>query len=422
MSAEKNRLGAGCLVIFGLPFLLAGLGVLGHGVRSWVLYAQSGSWQWVPAMVLSGKFVDHSDSDGSTYSVDATYQYDFGGKTYTGHRVGLTGGSTSDYAMHRRHFQELDEARRTKTPVTALVNPRNPADAVLYRERDMWMWIMVPFGLSFAGAGCLVIGLGVRAALRQRKLADIAAHDANRLWDARKDWASGSVRASSVKDMLIYWGWGLGLSVFMSMFVFAVVAASAPLFAKAIVGLFCLIAAFMVVRAVALTLRQIVHGTPVLYLSEVPIVPGRSVIGAVRTHSPLRAEKWQVRLQCFVPQTDSDSSSEKRAVVGRLTQQLDEATGGHKAWRTSDWRGTCACSLDLPPAGDAKMDSEGRAMLPVSIEVPARAPGTSLEPGSAVTWVLAVKAKSFPVSFSAAFELPVFYADEGEIKKGAQPS
>ena len=63
------------------------------------------------------------------------------------------------------------------------------------------------------------------------------------------------------------------------------------------------------------------------------------------------------------------------------------------------------------------MDRTGRTMLPVSIEVPATAPGTSLEPGCPVRWVLEVKARALPVSFDAIFELPVFYADEGEIRR-----
>lgn len=416
MSADKGRFGPGCLVIFGLPFLLVGLGVAGWGVRSWVLYAQSASWQRVPATVKSAEFVEHA-GESDTYSVQATYEYSVGGQTYTGHRVDIMGGSSSGYSMHRRRYEELDAARRSGKPVTAMVNPHDPTDALLYRERDTWLLIMVPFGLSFAGAGALVIGLGIAGQRRNRKLADIVARDANRLWDARRDWAEGRVPASSVKDMLIYWGWGLGLSVFMSLFAVAVAKEGAPLFAKIAVGLFCLVAALMLLKAVTLTIRLMVHGTPLLYLSEVPVVPGHKVLGAVRTHSPLRAERWQVRLRCLVPPTDNDSSSEKKERVGRLTEQLLAAAGQHQSRSASDWRGLCACSLDLEPAGDAKVDSAGRSMLPVSIEVPAGAPATSLEPGFAVSWVLAVKARSFPVSFSASFDLPVFYADDAEIRR-----
>jgi len=145
------------------------------------------------------------------------------------------------------------------------------------------------------------------------------------------------------------------------------------------------------------------------------------MLGAVRTHRPLEADRWQVRLQCFVPATSSDSSAQMREYSTKLLRQVEEATGQHRSWRTSDWRGSCACSLEMQPAGDAKRDTEGRAMLPVSIAVPNGVPGTSLESNSRVTWTLQVKARSFPVSFKASFELPVFYADVEEIRKAQQP-
>jgi hypothetical protein len=54
-------------------------------------------------------------------------------------------------------------------------------------------------------------------------------------------------------------------------------------------------------------------------------------------------------------------------------------------------------------------------LLPVVVAVPSAAPPTSLESDFPVTWVLEVKARAFPASFVAGFELPVFAADEDEI-------
>jgi hypothetical protein len=414
---NKTGLGTGCLVLFGLPFLLIGVGIGAWGVRSWLLYAQSGSWTQVAATVRAVEFVEQPDTHGSTYSVEVTYEYEYEGKTYTGHRVGILGGRSSSYETNQRRYKELDAARRNGKTVVAWVNPSSPDQAVLYRQRETWLLIMIPFGLSFAGAGALVIGLAIRANLRRRKLANIAANDFNRLWHARRDWAEGFVRASSVREILIYWGWSIGLSVFVSVFVIAVSVERAPLFAKAIVGFFCLIAALMLLKAVVLTLRQIVHGTPVLYLSEVPVVPGRKVLGAVRTHRPLRAERWRLSLRCYVPHADSESAQEKQERVSELLERLDSETRQGRGWRTTDWRGTCACSLDVQPADDAKEDRAGRVMLPVSIELRDGVPETSLDPGFSVYWVLAVRARCLPVSFSASFDLPVFYADEGEITR-----
>ncbi len=206
----------------------------------------------------------------------------------------------------------------------------------------------------------------------------------------------------------------------MSIFVIAVAKESAPLFAKIIIGLFCLIAVFLMLKALALTVRLLAQGTPELFLSAVPVVPGRTVLAAVRTHRPLRADRWQLRLQCFVPMTTNHSSAQETEFTHRMLEKVELATGQRRSWRTSDWRGMCACSLELQPAGDAKRDTEGRAMLPVSITVPKGVPGTSLDSNATVTWTLQVKARSFPVSFKAGFDLPVFYADEEEIRQTAE--
>jgi len=417
MSADNSRFGPGCLMLFGLPFLLAGLGVAGWGVHSWLLYARSASWQQVPATVQDVEFVEQSDSDGTTYSVKATYQYAVGGKTYTGHRVDIMGGSSSSYGMHRRRYEELDEARRSGKPVTAWVDPNDAGRSLLYREADPWMYAMMPFGFVFAAAGTGVIALGFVMARRRKKLAEITAHDANRLWHARTDWANGQVRSSDLKDLAVHWGFGIGLGVFLSVFLILMASEGAPMVAWLAIGLFCLADAFLLLKAVLLTLRHLVHGSPLLYLGEVPIVPGRQVPAAVRTHKSLQADRWRVRLQCYVPQTDSDSPAEQREQVRDLVDRLEAATGEHRAFRVSGWRGSCAFSRDLRPAGDAKMDRVGRTMLPLSIEVPAGVPGTSLDPSFAVTWVLQVKARSFPLSFAASFELPVFYADEEELER-----
>ena len=374
----SKQMGPGCMMLFALPFLLTGLGVAAWGVHSWMLYARSGSWQKVPATVQSVEFVEHTDSDGdTTYSVKATYQYTVNGEAYTGHRVGVMGGSSSSYGMHHRRYAELKAAHDSGKPVTALVDPKDPAEALLYREKETWLLVMIPFGLVFAGAGVLMMGLGISALRRGRKLADIAATDANRLWDARSDWAAGRVRASTVKDMAVYWGFGIGISVFMSVFVIAMAKEDAPLFAKIIIGLFCLVAAFLVLKAVTLTVRVLAQGTPELFLSEVPIVPGRTVLAAVRTHRPLEADRWQVRLRCFVPAISSNSSAPGAGVLLRAAPAgagsdrpapllADQPTGAAPARAT--WR----CSRPATRSATSRAAPCCRSASPCRTACPAR--------------------------------------------------
>ena len=42
--AASTALGSGCLLIFGLPFLLVGLGILAWGTLMWLTYLRSASW------------------------------------------------------------------------------------------------------------------------------------------------------------------------------------------------------------------------------------------------------------------------------------------------------------------------------------------------------------------------------------------
>ncbi len=407
MPRDKNGC-LGCLVL-SLPFLL----YAGWGLHSWLLYARSGSWQPVRATIESAELIKHFDPDGGTeYSVKATYRYTFSGKTFTGHRVGVTVGSN---AFHQRRFNELDAARKNGRPVTAFVNPKDPTEALLYREKESWLSLLVPLGFVFFGAGVLVIGMVAGGYRRGMDLANMPVQDASRVWNARTDWAAGRVRASMVRDMLIYWGGGLGLGLFAAILIVVVLKQDAPLFAKAIVGFYCPVPSLMLLKALALTLRQMVHGTPTLCLREVPVVPGRSVLGALRTHRTPRADRWHMRLHCYVPDTDNYSSADLKERVRQVTEQLESAGGQRSSCSVSDMRGRCAFSRDLQPVGDAKLDAEGHSMLPVSIEIPNGAPASSIALDFKVTWTLQVRARSFPLGFRAEFDLPVFYADENEI-------
>ncbi len=416
----NNGRALGCLMFFGLPFLFAGLGVLAWAAYSWSTYLSARSWQPADAAVLDLEFETHSGDDGDTYSVAVKYEYTFNGRTVRGDRVDIMGASSSNYRHHRVRYEELLEHKQSGEPITVWVNPEEPTRSVIYREADTWMYAMIPFGLVFASAGIGMFAAGAYSMHRSSKLAEIAAHDANRLWNTREDWAKGFVKPSTGKEMLVGWGFGLGLTVFLSIFVIVMLSEGAPTFAWVVIGIFSLIAFAMLARAISTTLRYLVHGTPMLYLGEVPIVPGRTVTGAVRTHKPLATDRWTLQLKCFLGHASNNSSSDAKRQMREITRRLRDATGQHAALRRSSWRGSCAYSERLSPAGEPTTDSSGRIMLPVSIAVPDGVSACSLEAPLTVTWVLEVKARAFPLSFSASFDLPVFYADEEEIERPSE--
>jgi len=408
-----------CLpVALGMAFVCGGVGLLVHVAGCWRTYLSARSWAAVPARIEELEFNTEPASDGQVYSVTVTYSYEFGGQTYTGHRVDIMGGSSSDYDLHRRRYVELARHRDRNIPFQAYVNPRTPREAVLYREPDAWMYAGVLMAVLFSGAGLACVALGLVALGRRKRLREIAEGGGGRKWHLRKDWRAGRIRASSVREVLLAWLLGLGLATFASMFIVLTADQGAPVVVWLFVGALALGGVLLVLRAVLLTLRQAVFGMPVLYLSEVPVVPGRPVAAAVRTAKPLQADRWRFVLECCVPLA-SEGDRERAARVERVVRQLEGLPGKKLGVRPTTWYGQRAYRLELAPAGDARIDRTGRALAPVILQVPEGAPEACLDPAFAVNWILAAEAASFPFRLKARFVLPVFYAAPEEIEPKA---
>ncbi|MGB2337823.1 MAG: DUF3592 domain-containing protein, partial [Alcanivorax sp.] len=80
-------------ILFPGVFLVAGLAVMFFvGLKPAFQYWQAGSWDRVPATVLSST-LNRSYSDGSTTSnVSARYRYDYNGRSYSSSTVSQYGG------------------------------------------------------------------------------------------------------------------------------------------------------------------------------------------------------------------------------------------------------------------------------------------------------------------------------------------
>ena len=384
MGKNAKQPPAGCLIVFGLPFLGAGLGVLIYAALCWKTYFESSSWERVPARIESVELKSHSDSDGTTYSVECRYSYEFEGRGYAGTRVGIMGGSSSNYKTHRRRCGVLKKHMDAEEPFLAFVDPDDPQRALLFREPEVWMFVLLPFGLVFAGVGAGIMGGGV-VAKRRRRRKELALDMGERPWFVRDDWREMRVRASTVKDLTVAWGVGIGLPLFVS--IFLIVADEAPFFAKAIIWLFAAIAVLAFLGAIVSTLRALLHGVPVLALTELPIVPGRRMVAAVQTRRPLDADRAELILSC------TERSSGKNATLQEL----------HKEKLAVD-------------AASMRTDAD-RTLLPVVIDIPEGLPGRRDDESPFITWSLEVKAPTFPVALEAKFDLPVFQTDESEIQK-----
>lgn len=156
ISARKSdaRTGARIGRTLGAVFFLVGIIALYPLAIAplWRL-ASAQAWPETPAVVERSELVTHTDSDGTTYSVDILYRYDVAGQTYRSNWYGFFGGSSSG----RQSKLDVLDAHPVGGEVTCYVNPADPTMAVLHRG---WSWIMllglIPVAFVLVGAGVFV--------------------------------------------------------------------------------------------------------------------------------------------------------------------------------------------------------------------------------------------------------------------------
>jgi len=404
--AYTGSISQGCLILFGLPFLGAGIAVLFFAGRSWSVYLDSAGWPEVPATIEHAEFVSHSGDDSTTYSVDCRYSYAYEGERYTGTRVAPMGGSSSEYELHQRRYAILAEHMRSGTSFPALVNPERPDFAFLFREADLFMYIGIPFGLVFALAGAGVMTGGVVATRRARRRAAARDEFGDRPWLFRADWREFRSVPAAGAGLAAAWAAGLGLPLFISAFVVVFVLGDAPVFAKVIVGIFAAMAAGAFLNAVVVTLRFVLHGAPVLVMSRVPFVPGGRLIAVVQAHGHLDPEGVSMHLTIHET-TRGQGPAARHDLGGGKTSSLSTSSGN------STTREIYRQPMDVDPS---MVTYDGRnTLLPVAFDIPAHLPPCAKTGDDLIAWRLAVKVRAMPVSLRAKFDLPVFEAEESEI-------
>jgi hypothetical protein len=386
------KTGTGCMCVFSLFFLLPGLGIMGYGLYGWSVYIQSESWVETPARILSAKLETHSGDDSDTYSVNCRYQYGFGGKTYTNDRVGIIGGSSSEYEYHNKHFRLLQEHLRKEKPFPALVNPANPQDAILFRDTSLALYALPPFGLVFAlvGGGLLFASVfGVLGEKRKRRLLD---DNPTRPWRAERKWETFSVKGGALKKVLAAWGTGIFMALFLSIFWIALLKdGHAPAFAFGIVGLFQLIDFCIMGSAVYLTLRYLKYGVPTLVFPRLPLALGEeaTILLVVKRHI-FPEGGIKAKLKCVTSITTG--SGKHRNTVEKVIYECEKAFNE-----------------------DMADESKGSA-IPLVFALPADQPPRDGESTPAILWKLEIAAETPGIDFAASFDdLPVYAVSNREL-------
>lgn len=127
----KRKSPRGCLGFFFLLFFLMGAaGVYLVTIRPALKILEARDWPQVSCKVLKAKVGHHSGSKGgTTYSVDITYEYEWRGETYVSESWDFLGGSSSGREGKEHVVARYPVGRSS----VCYVNPRRPAEAVLFR-------------------------------------------------------------------------------------------------------------------------------------------------------------------------------------------------------------------------------------------------------------------------------------------------
>ncbi len=390
------------LSIFGLPFLGAGL------FLAWLYYDGFATWldarDWVeaPCWIESAELEAHSGDDSTSYKAVATYRYRHAGQMWRGDRVSLGFGADNignfqqqahaELAKHVRKIPdgvEVGMAAAGEATFRCYVNPRNPAESVLFRTlRWEMLAFKAIFALTFPAVGLgLVLG-GVLAVSSSRKQAALRNQYPEEPWLWRQDWAAGSIGDVRGKWAVALHAYTLWSGLIVGTLVLATAMSGAFENEKSswlvmiFVGLWLLPAAFSFRRLRHHWLTGGVRFEP----ASVPAVPGGALDGFLVLSKPLPMRSVaELSLKCERVVTTQSGSK--------------QSTSRENVW-----------SHQESVAVDSMTRDVSGFRLPLRFSIPAHLPGTTRDGDDAVkhVWGLDFKVPGTPVR--STFELPVFDA------------
>ncbi len=160
VSQKRSGNPTGCLVLFGLIFLLAGLGAFFFTFLTPLLQIQAAqNWKPVAATIISSSVGSNRDSDGdTTYRVEVQYSFPFNGQTYYGNTYQFGANGSSNATEKNAIVAKLPPG----TKITCYVNPANPNQSVINpsMNRDLWPGL---FSLIFVAVGAGIIIAGIKS-------------------------------------------------------------------------------------------------------------------------------------------------------------------------------------------------------------------------------------------------------------------
>lgn len=274
------------VILFGLPFLAAGLAVLVLSPLDTLrLHWLSGRWAQVPATLHSIDVQSSRDSDSTTYRIVGSYSYSFSGQHYQNSRISYDTGSDNIGSDHHNIVSRI-QARQQRGNLTAWVNPADPHQAFLVRELR-WKKLLFSsvFGVIFAGIGGAMMLFGGRRSAAPASAMPLA----------------GLIYSSEKNSYWIWWVFG---SLFLLMPLPALVELPAELrkgnYPILFVLLFPLAGSWVIWLGVRAFRGWRYYGPLPVQMDPAPGQVGGDIGGRIRLRLPWRMENpYQLTLQCL---------------------------------------------------------------------------------------------------------------------------
>jgi hypothetical protein len=388
MKLTKTSRGLGCLILFALPFALAGLFVGSLAIRSLATWYEARDWVSTPAHILQTDLEVHQGSDSTTYEVTALYQYEWLGQVYSGDRVSLSSGSDNVGSFHQDRHAELSRYQSSEEPFRCFVDPDSPTEALLFREMRWGLFaLMGVFALLFTGTGVGMMAAGFWGKRRVAEQEHLEEQNPEAPWRWKNNWADGRIQTSGniqfLFPLIFAVFWNLISTPLLFVLPREVIDNDNKLALIALV--FPLVGLGLAVWAVRAFLHWKKYGDSIFELSTLPGVVGGQLAGRILTSVDIRpVSGFDLTLSCIhrVTTGSGKNRSTSESVQWQETRHIDRET------------------LDYDPT---------RSSIPVSFSIPYEAEPTEERSAEDETlWRLGVQAETPGIDFSARFEVPVF--------------
>jgi hypothetical protein len=162
---KSNRVGGGCLILFGLVFAGFGLVFMFFIGSQAVEEVQTYQWEKVPCEIQKCEILADRSRDENPFQLEVFYKYTFAGQSRSSNRYRLQehwGDNYEKLALLRK-----DLLSRSNTE--CYVDPENPGNAVIKRDGVLTS-LMVLFPLVFVLIGGAIAWGGVYSLRKQKRM------------------------------------------------------------------------------------------------------------------------------------------------------------------------------------------------------------------------------------------------------------